>query len=36
QLNTTRRYVLAFLEHLDSAGITLRQGDARKLRQQRG
>ncbi len=35
RLNTSRRYVLAFLEHLDAAGITLREGDARKLRKQR-
>lgn len=32
RLNTSRRYVLAFLEHLDAAGITVREGDARKLR----
>ena len=32
QLGTSRRYVLAFLEHLDSIGITLREGDARRLR----
>ena len=32
RLNTSRRYVLAFLEHLDAAGITMREGDARKLR----
>jgi selenocysteine-specific elongation factor len=32
QLNTSRRYVLAFLEHLDSAGMTVREGDARRLR----
>jgi selenocysteine-specific elongation factor len=31
-LNTSRRYVLAFLEHLDASGVTLREGDARKLR----
>jgi selenocysteine-specific elongation factor len=29
---TSRRYVLAFLEHLDALGITVRQGDARRLR----
>jgi len=29
---TTRRYVLAFLEHLDSQGITKRAGDARVLK----
>jgi len=32
QLNTSRRYVLAFLEYLDTAGVTVRQGDLRKLR----
>lgn len=32
QLNTSRRYVLAFLEFLDGAGITVREGDVRKLR----
>jgi selenocysteine-specific elongation factor len=32
QLNTSRRYVLAFLEHLDAIGVTVREGDARKLR----
>lgn len=31
--NTSRRYILAFLEHLDAIGLTLRQGDERKLRQ---
>jgi len=29
---TTRRYALAFLEHLDSQGITKRAGDARVLK----
>ena len=32
QLNTSRRYVLALLEHLDAIGVTMRQGDIRKLR----
>ena len=32
KLNTSRRYVLAFLEHLDSIGVTIRDGDVRKLR----
>lgn len=32
RLNTSRRYVLAFLEHLDAIGMTVREGDARKLR----
>jgi selenocysteine-specific elongation factor len=30
--NTSRRYALAFLEHLDSRGITVRDGDVRRLR----
>jgi selenocysteine-specific elongation factor len=30
--NTSRRYVLALLEHLDTIGVTVRQGDARRLR----
>ncbi len=30
--NTSRRYVLAFLEYLDASGITTRQGDERKLK----
>jgi len=30
--NTSRRYVLAFLEHLDARGITIRNGDFRKLK----
>ena len=29
--NTSRRYALAFLEHLDAVGITTRQGDVRRL-----
>jgi selenocysteine-specific elongation factor len=29
--NTSRRYVLAFLEHLDASGVTVRSGDERKL-----
>ena len=32
-LNTSRRYVQALLEHLDAAGVTVRSGEARKLRQ---
>ena len=31
-LNTTRKYIQALLEHLDSIGVTIRDGDARKLR----
>lgn len=30
--NTSRKYALAFLEHLDAAGITVRVGDYRKLK----
>lgn len=32
RLNTSRRYVLAFLEHLDTVGVTVREGDVRRLR----
>ncbi len=32
-LSTSRRYVLAFLEHLDAAGVTVRAGDVRTLRE---
>lgn len=31
-LNTTRKYVQALLEHLDAIGVTMREGDARRLR----
>jgi selenocysteine-specific elongation factor len=30
--NTSRRYVLALLEFLDSQGITVREGDNRRLK----
>jgi len=30
--NTSRRYALAFLEHLDAKGMTMRDGDVRRLR----
>ena len=30
--NTSRRYVLALLEHLDAIGMTVRLGDARRLK----
>ncbi|NOT04892.1 MAG: hypothetical protein HOP27_09880, partial [Anaerolineales bacterium] len=30
--NTSRKYAQAFLEHLDSSGVTMRSGDFRKLR----
>jgi len=32
RFNTSRRYVLAFLEHLDSIGVTVRDGDVRILK----
>jgi len=31
-LDTTRKYIQALLEHMDAIGITLRDGDARKLK----
>ncbi|MBE0680830.1 MAG: selenocysteine-specific translation elongation factor [Anaerolineales bacterium] len=31
-LGTTRKYIQALLEHLDAVGVTMRDGDARKLR----
>ena len=31
-LGTTRKYIQALLEHLDSIGVTMRDGDARKLK----
>ena len=30
--NTSRKYAQALLEHLDAKGITVRNGDYRKLR----
>jgi selenocysteine-specific elongation factor len=30
--DTTRRYALALMEHLDAAGMTVREGDARRLK----
>src|SRR5260370_40762750 len=32
--NTSRKYVQAVLEHLDAIGITVRDGDFRKLKKQ--
>jgi selenocysteine-specific elongation factor len=32
-LHTSRRYVQALLEHLDAAGITVRSGEARRLKE---
>ena len=34
-LGTSRRYTQALLEHMDSEGLTLRVGDARRLRRRR-
>jgi len=30
--NSSRKYMLAFLERLDAEGITVRDGDVRKLK----
>ena len=30
--NTSRKYVLALLEHLDNIGVTVREGDLRRLK----
>jgi selenocysteine-specific elongation factor len=30
--NTSRKYALALLEYLDTLGITVREGDARRLK----
>ena len=30
--DTSRRYALALMEHLDAIGVTVRLGDARKLK----
>jgi hypothetical protein len=35
-LGTSRRYAQSLLEHMDSEGLTLRVGDARRLRRRRG
>lgn len=32
QFNTSRKFALAFLEHLDAGGVTFRDGDFRKLK----
>lgn len=32
RFNTSRRYVLALLEHLDAIGVTVREGDVRRLK----
>ena len=35
KFQTSRKYALAFLENLDGKGVTIREGDLRKLRPQR-
>lgn len=35
QFNTSRKYIQAFLEYLDSTSVTVRDGDARRLRKPR-
>jgi selenocysteine-specific elongation factor len=32
RFNTSRKYALGFLEHLDAVGVTVRDGDVRRLR----
>ena len=32
RFNTSRKYALGFLEHLDAVGVTVREGDYRKLK----
>ena len=32
RFNTSRKYALAFLEHLDSIGLTVREGEGRRLK----
>lgn len=32
QFNTSRKYAVAVLEHLDQSGVTIRKGDSRQLR----
>ena len=31
-LNTSRRYTQALLEHMDATGVTVREGDYRRLK----
>ncbi len=35
ELNTSRKYAQAYLEHFDAAKLTLRRGDAHVLRRRR-
>jgi selenocysteine-specific elongation factor len=32
QFNTSRKYILPLMEHLDSSGVTVRDGDFRRLK----
>jgi selenocysteine-specific elongation factor len=32
QFNTSRKYILPLMEHLDSNGVTVRDGDFRRLK----
>jgi len=36
ELDTSRKYAQAYLEHLDAARVTLRRGDRRVLRRRAG
>jgi selenocysteine-specific elongation factor len=36
RFNTSRKYALALMEHLDSIGVTIREGDARRLARKTG
>jgi len=31
-VQTSRKYALAFLEHLDELGVTVREGDTRRIK----
>jgi hypothetical protein len=33
-LNSTRKFVVPLMEHLDTTGATVRSGDLRRLREQ--
>ena len=33
RFDTSRRYALAFLEHLDTTGVTVREGDVRRSKE---
>jgi selenocysteine-specific elongation factor len=36
RFNTSRKYALALMEHLDAIGLTVREGDARRLARRPG